>query len=255
MDATKGDTYGILQALDRTNTDGAVAHLKSQFDTDVNTVEFPGLTELADGLLNGQVQALILNQAYVEVLSEMEGYTDIQSKIKEVGTVDVENVIAEKDEEPVKPVETAGGGKIYTIYISGIDTRGEMTASSRSDVNIVATINTETKQILLVSTPRDYFVPLSISNGAKDKLTHAGIYGIDVCMDTLGMLYDEDIHYYFRVNFGGFTKIIDALGGIDVDSDYEFDSRNILGWHYNKGVNHLDGESALVFAREKICIF
>ena len=103
-----------------------------------------------------------------------------------------------------------------------------MTASSRSDVNIVATINTETKQILLVSTPRDYFVPLSISNGAKDKLTHAGIYGIDVCMDTLGMLYDEDIHYYFRVNFGGFTKIIDALGCIDVDSDYEFDSRNIL---------------------------
>ena len=72
VDATKGDTYGILQALDRTNTDGAVAHLKSQFDTDVNTVEFPGLTELADGLLNGQVQALILNQAYVEVLSEME---------------------------------------------------------------------------------------------------------------------------------------------------------------------------------------
>ena len=251
VDATKGDTYGILQALDRTNTDGAVAHLKSQFDTDVNTVEFPGLTELADGLLNGQVQALILNQAYVEVLSEMDGYTDIQSKIKEVGTVDVENVIAEKDEEPVKPVETAGGGKIYTIYISGIDTRGEMTASSRSDVNILATINTETKQVLLVSTPRDYFVPLSISNGAKDKLTHAGIYGIDVCMDTLGMLYDEDIHYYFRVNFGGFTKIIDALGGIDVDSDYEFDSRNILGWHYNKGINHLDGESALVFARER----
>ena len=255
VDATKGDTYGILQALDRTNTDGAVAHLKSQFDTDVNTVEFPGLTELADGLLNGQVQALILNQAYVEVLSEMEGYTDIQSKIKEVGTVDVENVIAEKDEEPVKPVETAGGGKIYTIYISGIDTRGEMTASSRSDVNIVATINTETKQILLVSTPRDYFVPLSISNGAKDKLTHAGIYGIDVCMDTLGMLYDEDIHYYFRVNFGGFTKIIDALGGIDVDSDYEFDSRNILGWHYNKGVNHLDGEVCSCICKREICIF
>ena len=249
VDATKGDTYGILQALDRTNTDGAVAHLKSQFDTDVNTVEFPGLTELADGLLNGQVQALILNQAYVEVLSEMEGYTDIQSKIKEVGTVDVENVIAEKDEEPVKPVETAGGGKIYTIYISGIDTRGEMTASSRSDVNIVATINTETKQILLVSTPRDYFVPLSISNGAKDKLTHAGIYGIDVCMDTLGMLYDEDIHYYFRVNFGGFTKIIDALGGIDVDSDYEFDSRNILGWHYKASIIWM--ESLLLYLQER----
>ena len=251
VEDTKGYSYGILQSLDRTNTDGAVSHLKQEFGTDIQTVEYTGLTELADGVLNGETQAAILNQAYLEVLSEMDGYTDIQTRLKEVGTVDVENVVAQEEEETVEPEETAGGGKIYTVYISGIDTRGEMTASSRSDVNIIATVNTETRQVLLVSTPRDYFVPLSISNGERDKLTHAGIYGIDVCMDTLGMLYDEDIHYYFRVNFGGFTKIIDALGGIDVESDYEFDSKNILGWHFNKGTNHLDGEAALVFARER----
>ena len=251
VEATKGYTYGILQSLDRTNTDGALAHLKQEFGEEVQTVEYTGLTELADGLFNAQTQAVLLNQAYIEVLSEMDGYTDIQDRIKEVGTVEVENVIAEEEETTAQPVETAGGGKIYTVYISGIDTRGEMTASSRSDVNIIATFNTETRQLLLVSTPRDYFVPLSISNGERDKLTHAGIYGIDCCMDTLGMLYDEEINYYFRVNFGGFVQIIDALGGIDVESDYEFDSQNILGWHFNKGVNHVDGEAALVFARER----
>ena len=126
-----------------------------------------------------------------------------------------------------------------------------MTAKSRSDVNILATVNTDTHEVLLVSTPRDYFVPLSISNGAPDKLTHAGIYGIDVCMDTLGMLYDIDINYYFRINFGGFVKVIDALGGITVNSDYEFDSKNILGYHFNQGANYVNGEQALVFARER----
>ena len=126
-----------------------------------------------------------------------------------------------------------------------------MTAKSRSDVNIIATINTDTREILLVSTPRDYYVPLSISNGVPDKLTHAGIYGIDVCMNTLGMLYDIDINYYFRINFGGFVKVIDALGGITVYSDYDFDSQNTTGYHFNQGTNYVNGEQALVFARER----
>lgn len=103
----------------------------------------------------------------------------------------------------------------------------------------------------MVSTPRDYFVPLSISNGVPDKLTHAGIYGVNVSMDTLNMLYDININYYFRLNFAGFEKIIDALGGITVNSDYEFDSQNTKGYHFNKGENHLNGEQALVFTRER----
>ena len=251
VEATTGYTYGILQSLDRQNTDGAVEHLKKEFGTDVQTLEYTGLTELADGLLNGQSGAVLLNQAYLQVIAEMDGYADIETRIKEVGSVEVESVIESSKEETPAPTVTANGGKIYTIYISGIDTRGEMTAKSRSDVNIVATINTDTHQVLLVSTPRDYYVPLSISNGEPDKLTHAGIYGIDVCMNTLGMLYDMDINYYFRVNFGGFIKIIDALGGITVNSDYEFDSRNILGYHFNQGENYMNGEQALVFARER----
>ena len=252
VEATAGYTYGILTSLDRENTDGAVAHLNSQFGTEVQTKEYAGLTELADGILNGEVNAMLLNSGYLSVYEDMDGYTDFSTKIKEVGTVDVESTIQSAEEStPVEPITTSNGGKIYTIYLSGIDTRGEMTAKSRSDVNIIATVNTDTHEILLVSTPRDYFVPLSISGGAPDKLTHAGIYGIDVCMDTLGMLYDIDINYYFRINFGGFVKVIDALGGITVNSDYDFDSKNILGYHFNKGENYVNGEQALIFARER----
>ena len=252
VEATAGYTYGILSSLDRENTDGAVAHLNSQFGTEVQTKESAGLTELADGILNGEVNAMLLNSGYLSVYEDMDGYTDFSTKIKEVGTVEVESTIQSAEEStPVEPITTANGGKVYTIYLSGIDTRGEMTAKSRSDVNIIATVNTDTHEILLVSTPRDYFVPLSISGGAPDKLTHAGIYGIDVCMDTLGMLYDIDINYYFRINFGGFVKVIDALGGITVNSDYDFDSKNILGYHFNKGENYVNGEQALIFARER----
>ena len=252
VEATAGYTYGILSSLDRENTDGAVAHLNSEFSTEVQTKEYAGLTELADGILNGEVNAMLLNSGYLSVYEDMDGYTDFSTKIKEVGTVDVESTIQSAEEStPIEPITTANGGKVYTIYLSGIDTRGEMTAKSRSDVNIIATVNTDTHEILLVSTPRDYFVPLSISGGAPDKLTHAGIYGIDVCMDTLGMLYDIDINYYFRINFGGFVKVIDALGGITVNSDYDFDSKNILGYHFNKGENYVNGEQALIFARER----
>ena len=252
VEATAGYTYGILSSLDRENTDGAVAHLNSEFGTEVQTKEYAGLTELADGILNGEVNAMLLNSGYLSVYEDMDGYTDFSTKIKEVGTVDVESTIQSAEEStPIEPITTANGGKVYTIYLSGIDTRGEMTAKSRSDVNIIATVNTDTHEILLVSTPRDYFVPLSISGGAPDKLTHAGIYGIDVCMDTLGMLYDIDINYYFRINFGGFVKVIDALGGITVNSDYDFNSGNITGYHFNQGENYLNGEQALVFARER----
>ena len=252
VEATAGYTYGILSSLDRENTDGAVAHLNSEFGTEVQTKEYAGLTELADGILNGEVNAMLLNSGYLSVYEDMDGYTDFSTKIKEVGTVDVESTIQSAEESaPIEPITTANGGKVYTIYLSGIDTRGEMTAKSRSDVNIIATVNTDTHEILLVSTPRDYFVPLSISGSAPDKLTHAGIYGIDVCMDTLGMLYDIDINYYFRINFGGFVKVIDALGGITVNSDYDFDSKNILGYHFNKGENYVNGEQALIFARER----
>ena len=138
--------------------------------------------------------------------------------------------------------------RVFTMYISGIDSRSGLIAKSRSDVNIIATVNVDTRQVLLISTPRDFYVPLPISNGIPDKLTHAGIYGIDVSMGTLEMLYGTEIDYYFRVNFSGFEKIIDALGGITVHSDYTFTAG---GYNYYEGENTLNGAEALRFARER----
>ncbi len=248
-----GYTFGILTALDRGSTDETVKQLNAELPSPIQTQEFTTLTELADAVLRGQADAIILNQAYLDVLDEMDGYTNFSGLVREITTRHVETVIERT--EPQRVVDNSGNTNpsdmVFTVFISGIDTRGVMTAKSRSDVNIIATINTKTKQVLLVSTPRDYFVPLSISGGTPDKLTHAGIYGINVCMDTLGMLYDQDINYYFRLNFGGFVNIIDALGGITINSDYDFNSGNITGYHFNQGENFVNGEQALVFARER----
>ena len=259
-----GYTFGILSELDRDNTDQALQQMYYELGSDVQTNEYSGLSELADSLNSGTTGAIILNQAYLDVLDEMDNYSSFSSQLREIASLQVETVVQRKTPQVTEAAgstteetsdnssaDAAVTDEVYTIYVSGIDTRGEMTASSRSDVNIILTVNTRTKQILMVSTPRDYFVPLSISNGVPDKLTHAGIYGVNVSMDTLNMLYDININYYFRLNFAGFEKIIDALGGITVNSDYEFDSQNTKGYHFNKGENHLNGEQALVFTRER----
>lgn len=129
-------------------------------------------------------------------------------------------------------------------------------------MNILAVIHPRTHQILLINTPRDYYVPLA-RNGQRDKLTHAGMYGIDESAAVLGNLYGVEADYYARVNFAGLKKIVDALDGVDVNSDYEFttvgmevpnengDGVHMAGYTFTKGINHLNGEQALCFARER----
>ena len=135
----------------------------------------------------------------------------------------------------------------FNVYISGIDTSGNISNVSRSDANILATVNTETHEVLLTSIPRDYYVTLH-SYGAKDKLTHSGIYGVNETVKTVEDLLDTDINYYVRVNFTTVIKLVDKLGGIEVYSDYDF-SRD--GYNFKKGYNHINGAAALVFSRER----
>lgn len=137
----------------------------------------------------------------------------------------------------------------FVLYFSGIDVWGWTDIKSRSDVNIIAVVNTNTRHIQLINTPRDYYVALPISNGAKDKLTHAGLYGVENSKGALEMLYGVDIDYYVRMNFSGFEKIIDTMGGVDVYSEYDFTVEPIK--HYEKGYNHLTGLEALAFVRER----
>ncbi|MBQ9082743.1 MAG: LCP family protein [Clostridia bacterium] len=245
-------TYGILLLQDRENTDKALEEVNRQLqeetgeDMELSYLEYDGVTELIDGLERGEVGAIVLNTAFLVLLEEQEGYADIASRLREISVQHIEappSSVPEQTEPPKLDKD------VYTIFISGIDTRSNtLNIKSRSDVNIIATINIKTHEVLLLTTPRDYFVPLSISHGQPDKLTHAGLYGVNVCIDTLEMLYDIDIDYYFRVNFTGFVDIIDALGGVEVYNPKEF-KRN--GQTFVKGMNHVDGNRALIFARER----
>jgi LCP family protein required for cell wall assembly len=135
------------------------------------------------------------------------------------------------------------------VLISGIDVNGPISTTSRSDVNILMTVNPLTHKILLTTTPRDYYVYIpEISGDMRDKLTHAGIYGVKTSMRTLEELYGIKISDYVRINFDSLINLVDALGGVDVDSEYDFES---YGFQFHKGINHLDGEQALAFSRER----
>lgn len=142
----------------------------------------------------------------------------------------------------------------FVVYLSGVDTRGELTENARSDVNILAVVNPETKQVALINTPRDYYVDLA-GTSSKDKLTHAGMYGVHTSMDTLGSLYGVEVDHFVRINFAGFIRIVDAIGGVDVYSDQAFTSVGSPGYYdpttFAEGWNHLDGKAALAFARER----
>ena len=142
----------------------------------------------------------------------------------------------------------------FVVYLSGVDNRGELTEKARSDVNILAVVNPTTKRVVLINTPRDYYVDLA-GTDSKDKLTHAGLYGVETSMATLGNLYGIHVDHYIRINFAGFISIIDAVGGVDVYSDQAFTSVGSPGYYdpttFAEGWNHLDGKSALAFARER----
>ncbi len=237
------DTFGILESLDRTNTDGALEEIADDLGAEPTTAEYDGLSSLVDALYAQECRVIVLNSAYIDVLAEMDGYEDVEDRIRELDMIKVET-------ETEVTSSGSASNRQFIVYISGIDSRNGLTAKSRSDVNILAVVNRDTHQVLLVSTPRDYYVELSISNGQKDKLTHAGIYGVQVSMDTLAMLYDCDVDYYFRVSFDGFEDIVDALGGISVYSEYAFNS-TLSGYSYSQGYNDLDGEAALYFVRER----
>lgn len=135
----------------------------------------------------------------------------------------------------------------FVVYISGIDSDGDPAGKARSDVNILAVVNPADSRVLLVNTPRDYYVPLA-GIGARDKLTHAGLYGVETSMETLSELYDVPVEYYLRINFTSLVRTIDVLGGVDVVSDNAF---TIDGYSFRQGVNHLDGKAALAFSRER----
>ena len=234
-----GEPFGILSAADRENTDQALGQIGTALGLTAESREFSGISELVNALLEGELRSMILNPEYLSLMEELEAFSGVSQRVRVLTELRIQQ--PEQPEPTPAPSEEPEEAEdhCFSVYISGIDTYGDVSMKSRSDVNIIVNVNTETHQILMVTTPRDYYVPLTISEGKRDKLTHAGIYGIDVSKGTLEMLYETDIDYYFRLNFTGFVKIIDAIGGIDAELD-GFD-----------GVRHLNGEEALARARDR----
>ena len=196
-------------------------------------------------LNTGEYPAIFISAASYEVLKaenpELETEVKVLHTIKmKVETEDLTHAV-DVTREP------------FNVYISGIDVEGNISTVSRTDVNMIATVNPVTNEVLLTSIPRDYYVNLPTKQ-APDKLTHSGLYGIQETIGAVEDIMGIDINYYVRVNYTTVVKLVDAIGGIQVDSPYEFTTsgmQHLNGHHFVKGVNNLDGNAALAFCRER----
>lgn len=255
MGDTKGYTFGYIADADTKNTQSILDEISKSFGT-IKSKGYDSMTALADALYDDEVDAILINQGYVDLLTEKDGYTDFRDQTRVLYTYTTTHEV-----DPIVP-NTSITKEPFVVYCSGIDARvDDISAKSHSDVNILAVVNPTTKQILLVNTPRDYYLPLA-RNGELDKLTHAGLYGIDESMKVLGNLYGVQADYYVRVNFAGLVKIVDALGGVDIESDANFScvpmetpdgngDYTYQKYSFTKGINHVNGSQALAFARER----
>lgn len=222
-----------------------LSKIENEAGETLDVQEYNNLIDEANALLDGEVQAIIYNSSQTSIIQEQ--IPEFEKSIKIIYT---HNIVVEIQNEVVDSDMT----EPFAVYLSGMDTYNEISSADRSDVNIIAVVNPQSHQILLVTTPRDYYVTIpNISGRQRDKLTHAGIYGIDASMATLEQLYDINIQFFGRVNFTSLINIVDALGGLNVVSDTEFDTGEESGWviHVNEGENYFDGKSALAFCRER----
>ena len=225
---------------DNENIQKLIADIKASQSKELTVEQSTSYLAAYKSLVSGEAKAIVLNSVFENII-ESE-YPDYASKIRKIYTKNITKEVA---------APKVSKNKSFNVYVSGIDTYGPISSVSRSDVNILMTVNRDSKKILLTTTPRDSYVPIADGgNNQKDKLTHAGIYGVDSSIHTLENLYGVDINYYVRLNFTSFLKLIDLLGGVDVYNDQEFTSRHGK-FHFPVGNVHLDSEQALGFVRER----
>lgn len=239
LEDLKGKKVGLYQSL---NSEKAGSELKNKIDFEI--IEYTDVEKMFESLNNDEINAIIISSS-VKNLLDTE-LNDINIKIKSIYNF---KISIEKN-DIVKVVNVTNTP--FNVYIAGGDGYGSIDYTFNTDVNMVATINPTTRKILLTSIPRDYYVNL-VGQGpnAYDKLTHAGYYGIEESVKTVENLLDIDINYYVKINFSTIQGIVDAIGGVDVYSDYDFYEKAFGKYHFTVGYNHLDGKQALAFARER----
>ena len=207
--------------------------------------EYDDLANMFIGLDDGTISAITMASSYLEVLKE-----DAEDYYKQLKVIYTYNIEFEKEEKKTAKVDTQNDP--FIVYISGTDSRTGVRTTARSDVNMLAVINPKKNKILLVSVPRDFYVQLHGTTGTKDKLTHAGVYGIDMSKNTMSDLFGGvEIAHTIKVSFGTVENIVNAIDGIDLYSDQSFTAWGDRSCHIPKGYIHLDGKCALAFSRER----
>ena len=232
------DLRGAVAAGPDTNPEEAWNELTKQVL--ITKSETDSVQTALDGVLDETWDAAFVNGPQYAALAEEDG--SYRKKLRIIATIE----IASEHEDLSKEVSVTNTS--FNVLISGIDTKGSIEKTSRSDVNMIMTVNPTAHRILLTSIPRDYLVSLPGHGNALDKLTHAGIYGIAESSGALENLFGLELNYYVKVNFSTVVALIDAIGGVDVESDYAFSAG---GFDYVEGMNHMDGAKALRFARER----
>ena len=227
--------------VDKNNIETLMSALKKDKKVDVKVDDVASYQEAYDNLKSGKSKAMVLSGSYASLLESVD--SNYASNLKTIYTYKIKK----KNNNSAKQVDS----KVFNIYISGIDTYGSISTVSRSDVNIIMTVNMNTHKILLTTTPRDAYVKIPDGGADQyDKLTHAGIYGVETSEKTLENLYGINIDYYARINFTSFLKLIDQLGGVTVHNDQAFTSLHGK-FDFPVGDIQMNSEQALGFVRER----
>ncbi len=256
LEDAAGYTFGFTDSREGENARAALSGIQETLGSTVKVNNFDTIFSMIDALYANDVQAIILDTAYLSILEEAEGYSNFADKARLLYQYSISDPVdLNKTPDSTQPTDVTmpeptaePADDLYApfvVYLSGSDTRSAVLAKSRSDVNILAVVNPKTKQILLVNTPRDYYIPNPAGKGALDKLTHCGNYGVDCSMKALSDLYGCPISYNAQINFTGFETLIDAIGGISIYSEKGD------GVYLKAGENRMNGKRALEFARNR----
>ena len=256
--------FGVIGGNDGPASFAAVTKLKSELNPQLKVTDYKNFNLLGIDFYHGDIQVAIINELNLKLVKDIPLLSNWVDNTKLIGEIKIstsELTAAEKSNPygnydkvvEIKPATSAVDNievEPFIIYISGSDTREEYFATERSDVNILMVVNPQTKQIILINTPRDYYIPNPRSSaGTEDKLTHLGFYGVDCSITGLENLYDCDINYYVQINFTGMEKLVDDIGGVTIDNPQSFTAEDT--YYYDEGEITLNGPEALAYARER----
>lgn len=232
---------GIIKVGNAAYVNQSIDEIKKINDS-FEIVSYTGFDRFADALYNGTVEAIILESSFATQFEEKHPNFFTDTRV-------LTNYYYDEVKQDIS-ISVDVTKDTFAVYLTGIDQKGKIGVRGRSDVNKVMVVNPNTRQILIVDIPRDYYIQQPCQFDQKDKLTHSGIFGVDCTVQSVSNYMGVDINYYLRVNFSSLEKIVNALGGIEVYSDYSFSALN-GEFYFSKGVNYLNGAEALAFSRER----